>query len=162
MPNQFTTPRDIRIRFWSKVAITAHPDRCWEWQAGCNKYGYGKFKRNTQPCRAHRVAWELINGDIPDGLHVLHTCDNRKCCNPKHLFLGTNQDNMDDKVAKGRQHKVPTGERHPNHKISREQMHDIRKRYNAGGISHRGLALETGLSRAQIGRILKGTSWQHD
>ena len=90
-------------RFWNKVAI-AGPNDCWEWQASFHTTGYGQIRFNHKKWTAHRVSWILINGEIPDALCVLHKCDNRKCVNPKHLFLGTNYDNMKDKTNKGRHH----------------------------------------------------------
>lgn len=96
----------IAERFWSKVAKGA-PDTCWEWQASRNNHGYGQFGIASPdgPRRmvgAHRVAWELTNGPIPDGQEVCHRCDNPPCCNPADLFLGTQQDNLDDAASKGR------------------------------------------------------------
>ena len=92
-------------RFWSKVKKSKG---CWEWQACTNEAGYGIVgvggKRTD---RAHRVSWRLRYGEIPEGLFVLHRCDNRKCVRPSHLFVGTNQDNVDDMVAKGRNSPPP-------------------------------------------------------
>ncbi len=87
--------------FWSQVAIGA-PDECWEWQGRRSVRGDGvyTFKGHTS---AYRVAYYLANGDIAPGLCVMHACDNRACCNPAHLSLGTHADNMRDKVEKGRQ-----------------------------------------------------------
>lgn len=88
-------------RFFSKVNKT---DGCWEWTGSFTTTGYGSFY-DKKMYRAHRFSWVLFNGDIPDGLHVCHTCDNRKCVNPEHLFLGTNMDNLNDRQNKGRQAK---------------------------------------------------------
>jgi len=89
------------IRFLSKIKISL-PDNCWEWEASKNKGGYGQFAVNKKPKLAHRVAWELKHGSIPNGLCVLHKCDNPPCVNVNHLFLGTRQDNLKDMRNKGR------------------------------------------------------------
>lgn len=91
-------------RFWSKVA-KAGQDECWPWTAYRNRKGYGQFglKRDVVP--AHRIAYFLVKGPIPDGFQVCHKCDNPPCCNPGHLFTGTNSDNVGDKCAKERQSK---------------------------------------------------------
>lgn len=91
----------LECRFWSKVEKT---DGCWEWKASLFKTtGYGQFAlTSTKPETSHRMAYKLTCGDIQDGLFVLHKCDNRKCCNPAHLFLGTQKNNIDDMCQKGR------------------------------------------------------------
>ncbi len=89
--------------FWTWVGI-GDPDECWEWTRMRRQgtHPYGLLYVNNRQRRAHRIAWELANGPIPDGIEVCHRCDNPPCCNPAHLFLGTQRDNMDDCVAKGR------------------------------------------------------------
>lgn len=91
-------------RFWSKV--NRKDGGCWEWAAGRFSYGYGAFKRRVDGAwkqqKAHRLAYEWLVGPIPDGLIVCHACDNPPCCNPDHLFLGTQLDNQRDMIAKGR------------------------------------------------------------
>lgn len=110
---------NIADRLWSRVVVT--DSGCWEWQgARCNT-GYGKVMVNGRVVTTHRVAWSLINGNIPAGLYVLHRCDNRICINPDHLFIGSHAENMQDKITKGR-HK---------YKLSDEQVRDIRVRYCA-------------------------------
>lgn len=88
-----------KARFWTKVETT---DYCWPWKANKNKSGYGMFKHHGYDENAQRVAYKITKGYIPEGLHVLHKCDNPICVNPDHLFTGTHQDNMDDRTRKGR------------------------------------------------------------
>lgn len=88
-------------RFFAKVV---KQEGCWEWSAAKDRGGYGIFRLSPTISRvkAHRFAWELQNGEIPEGMFVCHHCDNPECTNPDHLFLGTPKDNMDDKLRKGR------------------------------------------------------------
>jgi HNH endonuclease len=91
----------LEQRFWSKVHKT---DTCWIWIAAKWPNGYGHFVLPTHHALAHRVAWELTHGPIPEGMYVLHNCpgqDNKACVNPQHLWLGTHQDNATDAIAKG-------------------------------------------------------------
>jgi hypothetical protein len=91
-------------RFWARVQKS---DGCWEWTGAVNSrnggYGVIGISGSRKLTVTHRLSWEIHHGPIPDGLWVLHRCDNRKCCNPEHLFLGTHADNMRDMTAKGRQ-----------------------------------------------------------
>lgn len=88
---------------------------CWEWCGKLDLYGYGVFKLNNKSYKAHRYSYVLYHGAFDTKLHVLHRCDNPKCVNPDHLFLGTNQDNIADKVSKGRskitQHRLTNDEK---------------------------------------------------
>lgn len=99
--------RDLRTRFWAKVNVQS-PEECWEWQ-GSKRGGnrtpipYGEIRvSNTKTLRAHRVAYELSVGPIPDGMSICHSCDNPLCVNPNHLWAGTHKDNMRDMAQKGR------------------------------------------------------------
>lgn len=108
-------------RFWARVAVRG-ADACWEWTATRDKDGYGKIRTGgggSPTVRSHRVSWELRHGPIPDGLWVLHRCDNPPCVNPAHLFLGTPKDNVQDSVRKLRK---AMGERGPRAKLTREKV----------------------------------------
>lgn len=99
----------IEARFWLKTK-KADGDACWEWQSSLSHKGYGMLYL-PKPTKAHRFSWALHFGPIPDGLCVLHRCDNARCVRPDHLFLGTRAENNADMVAKGRYRHSPTG--HP-------------------------------------------------
>lgn len=95
----------LEQRFWAKVDKRGS-DECWEWTGARlrsrGELWYGQVHRGGVTAYAHRVAWELANGPVPDGLHVRHKCDNPACVNPAHLEVGTHQDNVNDMVARGR------------------------------------------------------------
>lgn len=135
-----------------------HLGKCWEWTGHINKNGYGYGYWEEEKRSAHRISWMINYGKVFDGLWVLHKCDNRSCVRPEHLFLGTNQDNVDDMVKKGRA-KTYRGENHIQHKLTQAQVNEIRKRFNAGGITKRDLSKEFNVSDSTIGRIIKLTSY---
>lgn len=164
---------DMYHRFWSKVSKT---QSCWVWTASKNADGYGSFAISRVTHRAHRVAWILTNGEIPDGLQVLHRCDNPSCVNPDHLFLGTVRDNSRDMITKGRQwyQKDPVrarrarirnlprycGEANPAAKLTREAAEEIRRLHGQGGQTKAGLARQFGVSESCVRFILKGETWK--
>lgn len=88
-------------RFWSYIDIKL-PEECWEWTGAKSSDGYGSTSIKGVTINTHRIAWQLTYGEIPEGKHVLHHCDNPPCCNPSHLFLGDHQSNMNDRGSKGR------------------------------------------------------------
>ncbi len=119
---------------------------CWEWQGPrsvVERGGYGVMKGR----KAHRVSWELHHGPIPEGMHVCHHCDNPPCVNPDHLFLGTDKDNAEDKVSKGRQRNRIV--------VSDEAVAEIR-RLRAAGERQKDLAEKFGISRAYVSRLVNG------
>ena len=159
------TAQDI-LRFWSKVdkAPGFGPNGdCWRWAGTALLPGYGTFKITDQngvrmDARAHRISWAITKGPIPDGMCVLHSCDNPACCNPAHLWLGTNAENSADMVKKGRH---PTGADHALTKLTDGDVIAIRQRYQAGGITQRSLAAQYGVNRGTIWRIIRRRRWVH-
>ena len=115
------TPKEIEARFWARV-LKKGSDDCWEWLGCLTGAGYGHFVINGKTIGAHRFSYQLHIGSVAD-LWVLHTCDNPKCVNPNHLFLGTQFDNMRDMVKKGRGY-VPD-----NRVLTQEQVNEIRIKY---------------------------------
>jgi hypothetical protein len=161
MHPQYTT-NDVS-RFWSKVDRSGD---CWLWQAGCYNTGYGRFCFNKK-CQvlAHRFAYTVTCGPIPDGIHVCHHCDVPACVRPDHLFLGTHQDNMNDMIAKGRDRKATTetkvrGEQHPIAKLTPDLVRKIRTDHKLG-ISVVNLAFHYNVSRKLIYNIVNRTAWAH-
>ncbi len=144
-------------RFWENVQKT---NGCWIWTSGTVAYGYGNLCINGKMQRTHRYSWELHNGPIPDGLFVLHKCDNPLCVNPAHLFLGTHQDNMDDKMSKGR-HVSLRGSSHGNAKLDESDVIEIRRRYTSTGITQAELGREYGVDRTTISLIVRRKKWAH-
>jgi hypothetical protein len=159
------TPSD-RERFWSKVDRSGGMFTCWNWIAALDDKHYGAFMMpGNRKHRSHRVAWEMTHGPIPEGLCVLHNCpdgDNPRCCNPGHLWLGTQLQNIEDMKNKGRgRGKVMHGEANPAHKLTPALVEEIRQRYAEGGIGKRKLAREYGVGKSTVVRILRGETWNH-
>lgn len=145
-------------RFWSKVEKRG-PRECWMWQ-GAHVGQYGSFWYGAGPERAHRVAWELANGRaIPDGLIVMHACDNPLCVNPKHLVLGTRQANNYDRDQKGRQ-RTKRGSAHRLAKLTDADVLDIRARL-AAGETQIALARAHGVAKSLVSRIARRVAWPH-
>ena len=148
-------PQDI---FCAKVNIK-DPDQCWEWTGTKNRDGYGIVKINKQEQRTHRVAWRLSNGPIPKEQCVLHRCDNRCCTNPAHLFLGTQQDNIADMIAKGRQ-VIPKGVQHGNSKLTEKDVLKIRS-LKQQGVGRLDIAKQFGIYKSTVDKITSRQSWKH-
>jgi len=145
----------ILNRFLSKINQQTSTG-CWEWIAGKHKFGYGMFWVNGKTIPAHRVAYKLFIGDIPESLSVLHKCDNPTCVNPEHLFLGTQMDNMKDMNSKGRRKSI-CGEQLPQTKINSDIVLDIRKKAQ----SQRNYATQYNISQSTVGEIQRNLIWKH-
>ena len=148
------TPIDVRFR---RHVGPTNERGCQLWTGCRNANGYGNLKINGVVVSAHRVAWTIARGPIPDGLHVLHTCDTPACVTVAHLFLGTHADNMTDKNAKGR---VKCGE-DAGSKLTTAQVIEIRELYKVGGISIPQLATRFGIGRTTVHSIIHRRDWKH-
>jgi hypothetical protein len=130
---------------------------CWLWTGYRNPQGYGKIQVQNHPELAHRIMWRLERGEIPEGQHVLHRCDNTSCVNPAHLFLGTQQDNVTDKMAKGRhRYGHVYGDAHGMAKLTEEQVREIL----ASNVPGKQLAKQYGVSDTTIYDIRKRKIWR--
>ena len=154
---------DYAKRFWAKVDVRG-PDDCWNWTAGLDIGGYGKVGYFYSTEKAHRVAWRMTYGNWTVN-HTLHRCNNRLCCNPGHLYDGTDADNNADSIRAGThrwsqpdQHR---GEANPKVMLTEAQVREIRRRYVPNVVTMSMLAAEYGVSLSAIAHIIHRTSWGH-
>ena len=146
-------------RFWRNVDSATDPDGCWVW-AGCtDSAGYAPLSFNGRTDRAHRVAIMLHTGRlIPHGMFVLHSCDNPPCCNPKHLRVGTHQDNMRDMMSRNRN---AFGERSGPSKLKTAEVEEILRATKVGSATCAELGVMFGVSHRSILDITCGKTWAH-
>lgn len=130
---------------------------CWEWQGSAGSHGYGDLRCEGQHWLVHRFVYTCLKGEIPQGLVIWHSCDNRKCCNPSHLNLGTHQQNILDKEMKGRGN---GGAANGQAKLTKDQVEYIRTK-SIQGSSQSSLAREFNVNRSCIWKIVHGTHWKN-
>lgn len=141
---------------------------CWIYMGAVNHWGYGIVgtgRRGDPNDRAHRITYKHFRGDIPKGMFVCHTCDVPSCCNPDHMFLGTNQDNVNDMIKKKRNAPPPrnlhvVGSVHPGAKLNEDQVLEIRDLYRKGWIQQT-LADHYGVARQTISKIVNNQRFKH-
>lgn len=152
------TPAQKAVAFWTKVRKA---EGCWPYLGASIPDGYGWVSWRGTQMGAHRVAWILTHGEIPKGMHVLHRCDNRRCTNPDHLFLGTHLENMADMYAKGRNTRGATARA----KLTEAQAIEIKRTYryekSRKWSNAKELAARYGVSPAAISHIASGRTWRH-
>lgn len=149
--------RKIEDRFWEKVN---KKKGCWLWKAGIGLDGYAKFGINGKTIHAHRVSYELTYGCIPIGLCVCHKCDNPKCVNPDHLFIGTVQDNINDRVRKNRT-AIQSGEKNGMSRLKEKDIITIRKLFFIDKIKQGEIAKLFFISNQHVSRIINHLKWKH-
>ncbi len=137
--------------FMAKVEFGDNHEDCWHWLGTLGSDGYGRIKHHGKTYQAHRFSYESFKGPIPEGLCVLHRCDNPRCVNPTHLVIGTVLDNHRDKVSKGRQGL-------PIRKLTVEDVGEIRDAIDAGE-KRSEIARRFGVCRSTVQDIDKGRSW---
>lgn len=144
------------VDFWNRVDIRSD-DQCWEWQAQLKKDGYGVFWMNNTEWRAHRLVMHDLGHDITQKV-VCHTCDNPKCVNPDHLFVGTQKENIADCIRKNRK---PCGSKIINSKLTDQDVKDIRSEYAQHNITQRELAEKYHVSHVCIHQVIVRKQWKH-
>lgn len=145
------------MRFWSHVALTADANRCWIWMDDKDPFGYGRFGLNYKRHQAHRFAWQLVKGVEP-AQFLLHTCpggDNPACVNPNHLREGTQAENMQDKVDRGRTHR---GEKNHAAKLTEQQVQIIKELLRQR-VTQNKIAARFAVSQGAISEIKRGRNW---
>jgi hypothetical protein len=145
--------------FWNNVEISKE-DKCWNWKGSTDRFGYGRSCFLCKVYKAHQMAYRIAYGDIQKGMCVLHKCDNTSCCNPKHLWLGTQLDNIHDMVKKNRNIK-PIGSLNNKAKLNEELVREIRHKYKKGDIIQKDLATIYNVSLSTIHRVISSKSWSH-
>lgn len=161
-------PDDVKARFWARIDVRG-PNECWPWKGSGAREGYGSFSMFGQSYRAHRLSLVLARGkDLRTDQQACHRCDNPPCCNPAHLFVGTNYDNIQDRTRKGRTVRAPRdevkvnhqrGEKHHKAKLNRALVEEIRERVSRGE-TIASLARNLGMNSGHLSRVVSGRNWK--
>lgn len=149
----------LKKRFLSKIIKT---DNCWLWNAGIRPNGYGSFWAKTKTVTSHRYSYEIFKGDIPKNMCVCHSCDNRKCVNPDHLWLGTQKENLQDMYLKKRNPNIirKRGEKSEFAKLNNEKVSIIKMLYKKGKYTYETLGKKFNVGHTTIYRIIKNKTYR--
>jgi hypothetical protein len=150
----------MAANFWARINVE-RDELCWNWRGPCSPSGYGRATFRRWPWRAHRLAWFFTHGNIPSDKIILHHCDNRKCCNPSHLYIGTWQDNMNDRSARGRCN-PSRGSQSVRAVLNETQVVEIKMaaKYRTRGFN-RLIAKKYGVHETTISAIVNNYNWKH-
>ena len=160
-------------RFLDRIDRSDDPEACWTWTGTQRRGGYGAVRTMDGMRQAHRVMWTLTNGEIPDGMILCHTCDNPKCVNPNHLWLGTHATNAADRQRKNRSaigerhgsrtkpERILRGQHAPGAKLCPSDVFEIRRLYQRGVNGYVTLAKQFNVSTFAIRQIVNGRTWRH-
>lgn len=172
-PESIAVPKKIPIHERLRAGSMASPSGCRLWQGCKDPNGYGLISFKNRQTRTHRLAWELVNGPIPDGLCVLHQCDTPACINAEHLSIGTHRDNVADRHRKGRDargdrtmarrypERLLRGSRHPHAKFTEAQIVEMRRLRAVDGLSYPRIAKMFDTYHQTVMGIVKGRAWKH-
>lgn len=173
---EYSPEEALSQRLWALIA-RGGPDECWEWQGDPREFTRGtpgerpRFSFRDRSYVAYRLLWQVERGEIPEGLWVLHSCDNGRCCNPAHLFLGTPSDNVQDMLRKGRGRvgddhylrrdpsKIRRGEASGRAVLTWAKVREIRRLYREEGIGSTTLARRFGVSESAVSSVIKNKTW---
>ncbi len=151
--------RPLDVRFFEKVQ---KGDDCWEWIGGRYRNGYGKMFANGSYRLAHRFSYQMSKGEIPEGAVIMHSCNNPGCVNPEHLSAGTPRENIQYMVkCKRRVEYDRRGSDNPRAKIDEQDVIAIRSAVVAGDMTLKAIGHFFGISKTQVGHIVKGKTWSH-
>ena len=146
------------VDFWKKINVKTTND-CWEWNGSVNKDGYGRPRFQGELIYAHRLALTYATPNLDlTGKVVMHACDNTRCCNPKHLLIGTHVDNQADKYKKNRQAK---GEKNGQSLLNDVQVLQAREKYKPRLVTYKMLAKEYGVCKDTMQKAIRGIYWKH-
>jgi hypothetical protein len=172
IPNSIAKECSLKCRILNK--IERKENGCWDWKGKITNAGYGEITLDRKYLLIHREAYKLFKGDIPNGLNVCHSCDNKKCCNPDHLWVGTQKENINDCVKKDRRTKggwsytreyAPRntgrpGQKHHANKIRDHDVYEIRELLKQG-LNQKQIANRYGVDQSVISKIKNGKAWSH-